>query len=178
MLSVVCPAACFRRLGWRYWHPTRGSPPHVHHHEARAWVEQVWKLVPTFIHTGGFHQWGIHKMDGLFHRESQSGWFRGTPILGNPHMNTASRRDHEKTARRAQAGKTSKCFPSPKPHASSCGRVWSIAKPVFHSTFFQSCFSAFVVLSSGQHFGMWLFGNPTPYSVFWRVTVPHLTSLY
>ena len=41
---------------------------------------------------GGFLKWGYPNMDGLYWKiPSRNGWIRGTPILGNPHIQSSLR---------------------------------------------------------------------------------------
>lgn len=146
-MSFQCPVCIpCRRLGdWRYWHPTRGSSPHVHHHEARAWVSYFETCtLPIFIH-----------------------------------INTASRRDHPHRAngseqtRGRRVGRVRNGFPHWSPGnmqvpAAAC--VWITAKQFFSFNMFFCFFCSLFWLA------FWTVIVWKPYSTFWKVTLPHLTS--
>ena len=133
-MSFQCPVCIpCRRLGdWRYWHPTRGSSPHVHHHEARAWVSCFETCtLPIFIH-----------INTASRRE-------------HPHRANGSEQTRGRRVGRVWNGLLHWSPVNMQVPAAAC--VWITAKRFFHST----CFSAFFVLCFGYHFELWLFGNPT-----------------
>ena len=116
-MSFQCPVCIpCRRLGdWRYWHPTRGSSPHVHHHEARAWVSCFETCtLPIFIH-----------INTASRRE-------------HPHRANGSEKTRGRRVGRVWNGLLHWSPVNMQVPAAAC--VWITAKHFFHST----CFSAFL----------------------------------